>query len=251
MSSKLKILLYELRNELKLKKLGLRITKGKFYEFKGIKLLRSCNHCDILSDLFFKNHYDYVFSPCEKYTVIDVGMNSGIVALYLALNPQVEKIYAFEPFKPVYQKALEHFKLNPVYAEKIIAHNFGLGDKDKTIQANFDGFMHSCMSTVEEVYAKNITRKTETAVVKKASPIISEILKTENRIFLKMDCEGAENEIMRDLDKEGLLRKIDVMILEWHFNSSQELIEILRKNDFEIFAADTHDGTGIIRALRQ
>ena len=61
--------------------------------------------------------------------VIDIGMNVGIASLFFATLPHVEKVYAFEPFKAPYLRAMDNFKLNPALSAKIQAYNFGLSNK--------------------------------------------------------------------------------------------------------------------------
>jgi hypothetical protein len=51
-------------------------------------------------------------------------------------------------------------------------------------------------------------------------------------LFLKLDCEGAEYEILQKLHESGLLPKIKVVIIEWHFKGYESLEKLLGANGF-------------------
>ncbi len=69
--------------------------------------------------------------------------------------------------------------------------------------------------------------------------------------FLKIDCEGAEYEIIPDLDNAGLLNDADVIIMEWHGKSNQSLIDILVKNIFCIYTHNKFSTIGLIIAFKR
>ena len=99
---------------------------------------------------------------------------------------------------------------------------------------------------------KDITK--ETVIIKDAAKEISKILE-ENKnkyIIIKCDCEGAEFEIFERLDEQGLVGRIDVVIMEYHFEPPDRLVEILTRRDFAVQKkmASRRAKTGYIYAVR-
>ncbi len=68
-------------------------------------------------------------------------------------------------------------------------------------------------------------------------------------IFLKLDAEGAEFEILPLLDEKGLLKKVNVLIMEYHRESPLLLLDILSNNGFICFKEEQQN-SGIIKAVR-
>ena len=67
--------------------------------------------------------------------VLDVGMNFGTATLYFANQPNVTRVYSFEPFVPTYEEAVRNMHLNPRLHQKIATHAYGLGFKDERVEA--------------------------------------------------------------------------------------------------------------------
>lgn len=193
---------------------------------------------------------DYNFDADSDFVMIDIGLNIGLTSLYSAQKENIIKIYGFEPFMPTFKQAQQNLKLNPVLAEKIEIFNFGLGDSEKTLDIHYNPQLPGSMSSVSDKFSD--CTDVEKIAIKKASDVIGEIVtKHKENIFLKIDCEGAEKEIVPELDKAGLLKKIKIIIMEWHYENPQYLVDILRRNGFTTFcnhAAINYQG--MIRAVR-
>jgi hypothetical protein len=74
----------------------------------------------------------------------------------------------------------------------------------------------------------------EECLQKDASEALTPIINDNigKRIILKIDTEGAEYDILESLDNSGLLKKIDIVLIEFHFKGSKELQRRLLKNGF-------------------
>ena len=74
---------------------------------------------------------------------------------------------------------------------------------------------------------------------KRASEVLRPMLDTlsDKSVFLKMDCEGSEFSILRDLDEANLLDRIDGLAMEWHSFAGDpgDLKAILMRNGFAVF----------------
>ncbi len=200
----------------------------------------------IAYEIFFND--DYHFSPGKDSIVIDIGMNIGFASLYYALRDDVETVYAFEPMQSVYEKAKFGFQLNDC-SHKIIPHRFGLGDGNKELTVLHNGISISILQTDPSGIPIQI---------KDAADVIGKIIADHpgKRFVIKCDCEGAEQEIFRSLDKAHLLSAIDVIVMEYHYSQDDVVIPILDKNQFVYFRYLTalhKDKTklGLIRAVRK
>ena len=194
---------------------------------------------------------EYHFDMNEKYIMFDIGFNLGMTSLHKAQDKNCVKIYAFEPFVPTYKLAMRNMELNKKLAKKITAFNYGLGDKDETIDVNYNHDRPGAMSSVKNVFSE--CDDVEQIHIKNASEILRPLFaKHKENIFLKIDCEGAEKQILPDLEKSGLIKKVDVIVMEWHFEEPTELVDLLLRNNFIVFRLNTvADELGMIRAYRR
>lgn len=228
-----------------------------YIEINGIKIKNSFKQMPlIVVENFYNENYNFLDINNGKYICIDIGANIGISDLYLANKDFISKIYAFEPLKPTFNFLKENLELNPKLKEKIVPYNFGLGGKDSEIEVNFN--LDNAMSISDSgVFDKCFsTDSKETIIIKQASGEIENIIKTvkdEEKIFLKIDCEGAEYDILKNLDENDLLKFVDVIILEFHNGNLEFLTNILNKNKFFCFADwERRDEfqIGLIKALK-
>ena len=212
----------------------------------------------LIVEEIFKNH-EYHFDVGTDVVVIDIGMNIGLASLYFAAREDVKAVYGFEPFKPTFERAAFNFKINEEIARKIHPYNYGLGDRDQELTLEYYPRTPGRMSTVKTIDEIHPSRKhetrTETVQIKDAANEIKAILKRypDVKIVLKCDTEGAEKEIFESLDTAGVLKDIDVVLLEYHFSYDVPLLEMLKRNGFVYFKQRTavlETGEfGMIRAI--
>jgi FkbM family methyltransferase len=202
----------------------------------------------------FYGQSEYKINLLDKCDVIDIGMNMGDSSLFFALNPNICRIYGFEPFKETYEYALFNFGLNKELAKKIEAFNYGLSDCNKTLasQYNVDFSMHMRASESQgSGYVKSEKNK-ENVILKAADEILGEIIsKSKNKIILKIDCEGEEYEILKVLNEKELFKKIDYVMLENHYRGQKLLLDILRENQFITFSFNPCDELGMIYGIKE
>jgi len=206
----------------------------------------------LVREVFVKSEYNLDIG--RESVLIDIGMNRAAVSLRFATNENIKSIYAFEPFRPTFELAKRNLELNPQLSEKIHAFNVGLGRKDATLELPYQSTRTGGMSTTYDVCKgkKNITK--EPVVIKDAAKEIGTILeKNKNKhIIIKCDCEGAEFEIFDRLDEQGLVGRIDVVIMEYHFDPPDRLVKILTREGFAVQRkiASRRVKTGYIYAVR-
>lgn len=196
-------------------------------------------------EVFESRGYD--FYSKDEFVVIDIGANVGYTSLFMANKDNVTKVYAFEPFKPTFDLAMNNINMNKSISSKISLFNFGLSDTNKDIKVHYDPNATWGMSSVYDFG----TGKVEDINIKKSSEVLRPIIEEnkDKKIYLKVDCEGEEYNILPDLDRAGILKDIDVIALEWHWQGTKNLFEILNRNDFTFFA-NPNLRQGIIRAVR-
>jgi len=211
----------------------------------------------VAREIFLYKEYEGGFNA-ENVVVIDMGMNIGCASLYFASFPNIKCIYSFELVESTFQKALKNIGLNPVLAQKIIPHNFGISNREERILVNTE-----VISGKTSVFTSPAKSRIE-CVIKDASAILKPILEnhSDSKILLKMDTEGSEYDIFDSLDKSGLLSRIDFIIGEWHnilgesvcldSDTQKPLLDKLRshftRNGFAYKITNVHQGIGYFYA---
>lgn len=226
---------------------GVQVTTGTLANGKTISLANVFGEdktsLSVLRDAFRKGCYN--FSIRGESVVIDIGMNTGIVALSFAMRDDIVAIYGFEPVPATYQKALVNFGLNP-FSDKIVHRQCGLGDSEKEVSIWFDSAHSGGASMISDHGENQVTVK-----ILDAEAEIGGIIRRHEKqnIVIKCDAEGAEKEIIGRLDETGCLTKIDMLIMEYHFGYDRFIEPILLRNGFALFG-HVETKTGLIHAVK-
>lgn len=169
--------------------------------------------------------------------------------MYLAQKQEIIKIYGYEPFPETFAQAENNLKLNPKLAEKISIFNIGLGGKNEVKEFHYSRELPGSMSTAVDKFPQNA--ETAKVQMRNAGEVLQPIFEANENIMLKMDCEGGEYEIIETLIAGGLLQKIKVIIMEWHFRKPDLLVQLLNANGFFCFCNhEIVNYQGIIRAVK-
>jgi len=195
---------------------------------------------------FFENYFLKLNNPNEKFEikkddiVIDIGAHIGYFTIYAAKNAYQGTVYAIEPYRESFEILKKNLKLNDL--------------------ANVKPF-HAAISKITEQVTLYIDKNNQignsifrmgktTESEKVDSFSLGDFIKN-NKIekidFLKIDCEGAEFEILLNLDKE-LLKNIHRISVEVHennnnTNSMDELIDLMNKNNFTVKTSSLLDNS--------
>ena len=191
------------------------------------------NTLHIFKEIFIENVYDSkdVFIN-ENDVVFDVGANVGIFSLF-ASKVKGTKIFSFEPHPINFRVLQENIQQNN-FTDKVVCIDKALAINEETrylVEGEIPGG-HKLLND-RDVNSNKSLLKIEAVT-------INSILKKYNldKIdFLKLDCEGAEGEIINSLGKEGL-QKINKIALEFHDNHSilnhNQIVEILEEAGFVV-----------------
>ncbi|MDH7476051.1 MAG: FkbM family methyltransferase [Microgenomates group bacterium] len=154
--------------------------------------------------------------------IIDLGAGIGDFAIFCAKKfPQV-KVFAFEPNKKVFLLLKENLSLNRL--KNVRVKNLAIGLKK---QYNFYLNRYHVQGSI--IKKKDVTEK-----IKIRARKLSEYIRFPIDL-VKIDCEGAEVEILKSLTPKSF-KKIKRFAIEYHnnllVNSDKKIIAILIKNGF-------------------
>jgi FkbM family methyltransferase len=183
----------------------------------------------LIEAIFIENEY-FFKAKNRKPTIVDLGSNIGLSVIYLKTLYPNSKVTAFEADTVTYEmmkKNIENYKLRNVQVNNIAITN-KKGFVDFYIAST--GLGSPLMST----NPLRITKKRRLSVV---SEKLSNILKKKVD-FLKMDIEGSEYEVLKDLNRTKKIRLIKQMSIEYHHHIDKkqdrfsQFLSILEKNNF-------------------
>ena len=234
------------------------IVHNKYINFKfrngeSIKIRNVENENDtsglatIWEIFIMKNYSSKGMEIKNEDIIIDVGANIGVFSLYSSKRAKNGKVYAYEPFKTHYKRFLDNIKINNI--KNISAFNLAVGGKKQKrelfINESSSG-MHSL------VFGENSKKKEIINCI-----TLKDIFK-ENKIkkcdFLKIDCEGAEYEIIYNTPKE-ILKKIKKISLEFDNIDKEKkncffLKSFLEENGFKVNMRGENLHQGILYARK-
>jgi len=202
----------------------------------------------VFHEIFTERDYQHIESEIKnaKNVIIDIGAHIGLFALYLnALNPNV-KIVSFEPEERNYNLLKRNIKENR--ATNITVKNLAVSSEEgqKILYISADSHNHSLKKESINIISE-----------KKTISISAENLfgKFEKIDLVKMDCEGAEFEILASMSRESFAR-INCFAIEYHEyvygDNSNDLRNILERNGFKVQKNQSKydKRMGFIKAIR-
>ena len=198
----------------------------------GLKIKIRVNSTDLmaLTHVWMIQEYsDDDFPISNDDVIIDVGAHIGLFALFASQFCKNGKIFCYEPIKENYKILIENIEMNQI--QNIFPNNLAVTKETSRakIFLNDDQSGHSMF-----IQNKNF--------VEVDSKSLSDIF-IDNGIkecdFLKLDCEGAEYEIVESLPSD-LFTKINKTAIEYHMvDTKPELLEQLI-NKFKQFSFSVH-----------
>ncbi len=181
---------------------------------------------DILKNEIFNQEIYKLDLKIDSPVIFDLGSHIGLSILYFKMNYPNAKIVGFEPNPNIFPLLEENICCNNL--QDVDLHNIALGNTDEIRDFHIDNQYDAFSTSGFKPNAWNGTQSTISISVKteKLSRYIN------NHIdLLKMDIEGAEKEVLMELEKEDKLKYIKNIVIECH---NSNVSDILKRNDFDI-----------------
>jgi FkbM family methyltransferase len=165
-------------------------------------------------DEIFKDNYkvfqnNIIFGPND--IIIDIGANIGSFSILLAKIFPFIKVFAIEPIPLTYLTLCENIKLNYLQST-IIPICVALSDSSKIIELEYSQKQSGGASS----YISQPSGNTRVLVPAISFDNLLETLNIQKCKLLKIDCEGAEYDI---LFNSKYLNRIEYLVGEFHENS--------------------------------
>ena len=185
------------------------------------------------------------FQIKKNDVVIDIGAHIGLFSLFASQYCKNGKIFSFEPITENFELFMDNINSNSI--KNIHAFNLAVNKENDKVKIfyNQDDSAHSVFGrSSKTVFVNGISLKR-----------IFDDNKIERCDFLKIDCEGAEYDIIDSLPIE-YFAKIDKMMIEYHFADSkrelsEKLISKINNAGFIIETAPHYDDMGFLYARKR
>jgi len=204
-----------------------KITKSAY----GVKLHAKWG--DATFNLCLNGTYGYFFSDflnniSKPYIFIDIGANQGIYTLVASKNKNIKKIYSFEPVPENFSLLKKNIKLNN--SSRIIPKKVAISSYNESRYISFDK-NHTGTSSLDLkkknsdklIWIKTINYK-----------YLNELIKLNYKLIIKIDVEGHELVVLKQIIKSNLIKKTDFIFIEINFkkNNFVKIKKIFKKFQF-------------------
>jgi FkbM family methyltransferase len=156
-------------------------------------------------------------SISPEATIVDIGANAGYFSLFAAAKYPHSRIFAYEPVPANFKQLQRHCDLNS--SQTIKSYPQAVAGKNGEISLSFDT---SDSFTTSATIFKPVNA--EDSSVRVSCVSLQQVM-DENQIqrcsLLKMDCEGAEYDILYNCPAE-YLQRIDQIAMEVHRGSKED-----------------------------
>jgi FkbM family methyltransferase len=189
-----------------------------------------------LKEEIFKNEiYSINLNKPKKklLNIFDVGAHIGLATLYFKNKFPNSRISCFEPNPNIFPLLEENIFYNNL--KNIKTFNIALGNKSQKRKFYIDNSGYGAFSTAS--FKKDAWNgKQKSIPIKVRTQPLSKYIKSKVDL-LKLDVEGIELEILKDLEENKRLEKIQNIIVEYHpvkGHKINNLLKILRRNGFNL-----------------
>jgi len=190
---------------------------------------------------FFQEYCIPGFEINKNDVVIDIGGHIGLFSIYASQFCTDGKIFCYEPIKENFDLLTKNIELNRLQNVYPFNTEVSKSVDDITIYLNDDEAGHSMFL--------------ENANYRKAKSTTLAKIFSDNNIdkcnFLKLDCEGAEYEIIDSLTHD-ITKKIEKISLEYHHADTEPSLLIDLKNklkkEYTLKDYPSNNGMGILFA---
>jgi FkbM family methyltransferase len=203
---------------------------------QGIHLqVGSVSNMFTVYEIFLEKLYD-LSTPSASNVILDIGMNVGYASLFFASSRQTSHVYSFEPFPGTFKEAVDNISLNQDLKKRITPYNFGISNRNEVVEVPMME-SGSAVASTSNLFIENGKLESGQNIrveVRNITDVLKEIIQrhAQEQIFLKVDCEGEEYAIMREINGKDIMNQIAGFFIEWHIKGPYELVQILNANGF-------------------
>lgn len=194
---------------------------------------------------------DYAFNGIGEFIILDIGCNIGITSIFFSEMKNVVGIYGFEPVKQSYNQAVRNCSQNELSQNKVKLFNYGLSNKNEFREFTFDKNNKGKTGIRSSQSQSDDTKMKVEVELRDVSKVLkSHLSKHQNeKVVLKIDCEGGEYNIFQRLDESDLISSVFAFLIEWHDEGSAYLESLLVKNKFIVTNRNLSFESGFIVAF--
>jgi len=170
---------------------------------------QTLNH--LYREIFVRQHY-YFRAETEAPLVLDCGANIGVASLYFKWLYPGSRVKAFEPDPSTFQLLHKNVTDNGLDIE---TYNCALWDSVTDLDFFVDP--RDPGSALMSVHGSRLRGERIKVSAKRLSGFIDESVD-----FLKIDIEGSEHRVLKDLVDTGKITLIRQMVVEYHHRIGQQ-----------------------------
>lgn len=207
------------------------------------KLVRSLGY-DLIPRKKAKAHNAQLVAVLQHHRidmVLDVGANVGQYGQRLRDWGYQGRIVSFEPLSEAHAQLSERTDGDPNWS---IAPRMAIGadDGEVDIEVSAESDMSSILpqnATLKEISPSSKVQKTERVDVRRLDSVVSDFVGTNDRIFLKIDTQGFEKEVLNGAKTLiphliGIQLEMSLMPLYKGASDYRSMVERLASEDFEL-----------------
>jgi FkbM family methyltransferase len=182
----------------------------------------------IYKEIYLEGIYIDILRDRKDMVILDIGANIGCTVQYF--RDYAKKVYAIEP-------STEHFDAlskNREYNEwdNVEIFNLAMSGKDGEEYLSLNEANHTMHSLMPREGDSNAARAGWTSGERVKTQTFATFMK-ENNIdhidFVKLDCEGVEDDILRHESFKEIAPKIKSMLIEMHHPNFPDLVKYMQE----------------------
>ena len=234
--------------------LGRQRAERPVIEMQGLQF-RARTAMDVwsLKETILDDYYErYGFKVGEDWSVIDIGGGIGDFTIQAAYYHPRNQVFAFEPTPSSFSLLQENLQLNQVSNARVFPMAVWSSNSDVVIDTAAG---EPVQFTSEELRrdAGPIPGKVVVPGLSLASVFEKTGIQTCD--LMKLDCEGAEYEILFNAP-EDILKRIERIVMEYHDNvveyTHEDMARFLTEKGYhvDVFPNVVHNFLGYLRASR-